>query len=101
MITEINEVDRPNLPTQPRLAQCDCGTPDAALFWCYVHGYLIKPPVVHRKKSDADLTLKRTSPRSRIVCECGRSFLAKRSDAKYCSQSCRRRASNTVTATDK
>jgi hypothetical protein len=29
--------------------KCDCGTPDQALFWCYIHGYLIKPPVVHRK----------------------------------------------------
>jgi 5-methylcytosine-specific restriction endonuclease McrA len=29
--------------------KCSCGTGDAALIWCYIHGYLIKPPTVHRK----------------------------------------------------
>jgi hypothetical protein len=30
--------------------KCGCGTKDAPLVWCHVHGYLIKPPSVKRAK---------------------------------------------------
>ena len=40
-VEELREIDP--------LAKCDCGTQNAAMFWCHVHGYLIKPPVVRRK----------------------------------------------------
>jgi 5-methylcytosine-specific restriction endonuclease McrA len=31
--------------------RCSCGTKDQAIFWCFVHGYLVKPPVVRHKKA--------------------------------------------------
>jgi hypothetical protein len=32
------------------MEKCDCGTKDrAASVWCYIHGYLIKPSIIHRK----------------------------------------------------
>ncbi|HKT87951.1 MAG TPA: hypothetical protein VJQ59_05920 [Candidatus Sulfotelmatobacter sp.] len=36
---------------------------------------------------------RRKSPRTRRTCQCGRTFLAKRADARWCSQACRSRAS--------
>lgn len=30
--------------------KCSCGTKDQALVWCFIHGYLTKPPVVKRIK---------------------------------------------------
>lgn len=27
---------------------CDCGKKNAPKVWCYIHGYLIKPPLVER-----------------------------------------------------
>lgn len=39
----------------------------------------------------------RQSPRTRRTCQCGRTFLAKRADAQWCSQACRSRASRSRT----
>ena len=76
---------------------CGCGTKDEVLIWCWIHGYLTKPPTVHR-----DSSKRKCKPlRTRKTCVCGRTFLAKRSDARFCGQSCRRRAAKRgLTATD-
>jgi hypothetical protein len=33
------------------MKECDCGTKDEALVWCYIHGYKVKPPVVKRARA--------------------------------------------------
>lgn len=35
---------------------CGCGTKHAPTVWCYIHGYLIKPPVIKRTKRRQHVT---------------------------------------------
>jgi hypothetical protein len=79
--------------------KCNCGTKDAALVWCYAHGYLIKPAPIRRVRPTsvrvaplaATLESKPVKPtRTWHNCaRCGKKFLAKRADARFCSVKCR------------
>jgi hypothetical protein len=106
---ETQKIEAVTLHEVNTLAQCDCG----AVVWCYIDGYRVKPPVVRRAKDKpqessnmdslekhSDSTLqgsKRHAPRTRRTCVCGRTFLAKRKDARLCSDACRSRASRQST----
>jgi ribosomal protein S27AE len=72
-------------------AKCSCGTADEAAVWCHIHGYKSTPPAIRRT---AEIPKPDKRHRTRRECvRCGKPFLAKRSDAKFCSGKCRKRAS--------
>ena len=97
--------------------KCDCGTKQAAIVWCYIHGYVdeylewlkgekvlrktqatTKPTELHQVPFAAAEAAAfngevkpRARRRTRKVCRCGNTFYAKRADRKFCSDACRQR----------
>jgi hypothetical protein len=71
--------------------------------WTWANGYRDSAASTSRERTappspadaleDHTSAPKRKSPRVRRTCPCTRTFLAKRADATYCSQPCRRRYS--------
>jgi len=64
--------------------------------WMWMDEIVAKPRPVKRAQS-APVDANRESLRTRRTCQCGRTFLAKRADAQWCSQACRSRASRSRT----
>ena len=47
--------------------ECDCGTKNEALVWCYIHGYKIKPPVVKRARAKTTVVQQQISAKTAPV----------------------------------